>query len=77
MNYPMHQADTEYNAELSIICESKIPDVARLGLLHGMDPQGIYEDILKMLPPNRRKCNDGEILAIINQALRPPGNQNR
>ena len=57
--------DDQYNAALSVICESSVPKITWLGKLRGKDLTDITNDILNFLPKRRRKLDDDGVVELV------------
>jgi hypothetical protein len=63
----------QYNAKLSILCESEIPALVYFGIVERvMNSDDLFQDICLKIPRNRRKISDDEIRTLINQPPRKP-----
>jgi hypothetical protein len=50
-------------------CHTSLLSVANLGILAGIAPQDIFDDIRCHIPPGLRKVSDREIMDAVNKAL--------
>jgi len=54
-------------------CHVALLGIANVGIMAGVDPQQIFEDIRPSIPTGRRRIPDKEILAAINRAVHDTG----
>ncbi|OPY81310.1 MAG: hypothetical protein A4E70_01328 [Syntrophus sp. PtaU1.Bin005] len=58
-------------------CHVALLGVANVGVMAGVAPEIIFDEIRQSIPPGRRKVSDREIQEAINRALQDTGKQSR